>query len=99
MLSEDHVTLKTGVKMLKMQLSLHHRNKLHSKYIQIVFDIGIFHNFTVLTNKCSLYKRCHKKNHNYSVKVKVNEFFKNIEMYILPPKYSIALCDLLNPLH
>ncbi len=32
-ISEDHVTLKTGVMMLNS--AFHSRNKLHSKYIQI----------------------------------------------------------------
>ncbi len=34
MISEDHVTLKTGVTAAENTV-LHHRNKLHYKYIQI----------------------------------------------------------------
>ncbi len=58
MISEDHVTLKTGVMTLK--ISFDHRNKLHFtiyiKYENCYFFIVIItHNITVfLSNKCTL---------------------------------------------
>jgi len=46
---KDHVTLKTGVMMLKIQLC-HHRNKLHFKIYsnrkQLFLIVIIFHNIT-----------------------------------------------------
>ncbi len=54
MISEDHVTLKTGVMMMKI-----HRNKLqfntYSHRKQMFYIVIIFQIFTVfLSNKCSL---------------------------------------------
>ncbi len=53
MISEDHVTLKTGVMMLKI-----HRNKLqfilYSHRKQIIYIIIIFHNFYSIFDQCSL---------------------------------------------
>ncbi len=49
MISEDHVTLKTGVMMLKIQLwnKLHYTIYSHRK--QLFLIVIIFHNFTVFT--------------------------------------------------
>jgi len=65
MISEDHVTLKTAVMMLKIQFC--RRNKLHFKMYsnrtQLFEIVIIFHIITVLLyfllNKCSLGK--HKR--------------------------------------
>ncbi len=49
MISEDHMTLKTGVMMLKIQLRITEINYI-LKYIHIEFFIVIiFHNITVFT--------------------------------------------------
>ncbi len=62
MISEDHVTLKTGVMMLKIQL-YHHRNKFHFKiYSHInVFTVLLIKNAALISIKVFFLKHLNPK--------------------------------------